>query len=141
VKPVAAKRWILVASLALWVAQACCEACGSNLWLALAQFESGGNDRAIGTVGEISRYQIRPEIWRRYAAPQANWQHEPDALEVAKKIMSERCARFEKTFHRDPTNREFYILWNAPAQVKRPHRIVAQRAARFCKLVPLPPVP
>jgi len=136
-KPVAPKRWMLVASLALGlgVAWGSCAACGSNLWAALAEFESGGNDLAVGSVGEISRYQIRPEIWHRYAPPEANWRQRPDALAVAKKIMQERCARFEKTYHRTPTNREFYILWNAPAQVKRPHRIVAQRAARFCKLV------
>src|SRR5258706_6371185 len=81
-KPVAPKRWMLVASLALglgvaWGSRA---ACGSNLWAALAEFESGGNDLAVGAVGEISRYQIRPEIWRRYAPPEANWRQHPDAL-------------------------------------------------------------
>ena len=32
-------------------------------WTALAMLESGGNDRIVGQVGEISRYQIRPELW------------------------------------------------------------------------------
>ena len=132
---------MLLAFMALRVAWGSCGAPGSDLWAALAKFESGGNDRAVGALGEISRYQIRPELWWRYAPPQANWQKESDALDVAKKIMRERCAKFERTFHRAPTNREFYILWNAPSQIKRPHSVVARRAERFCKLVASPGPP
>ena len=32
-------------------------------WEALSMIESGNNDRAIGSVGEVSRFQIRPELW------------------------------------------------------------------------------
>jgi hypothetical protein len=32
-------------------------------WAALAMFESGDNDRIVGRAGEISRYQIRRELW------------------------------------------------------------------------------
>ena len=32
-------------------------------WTALAMLESGGNDHAVGRAGEVSRYQISPELW------------------------------------------------------------------------------
>jgi hypothetical protein len=125
----------LSACLALWTVGVLNAASGSDLWAVLAEFESGSNDLAIGSVGEVSRYQIRPELWEKYAPLKANWRHGPDALAVAKKIMAERTARFQESFRRAPTDREFYILWNAPAQIKAPHKVVARRADRFCGLV------
>lgn len=35
------------------------------LW-AIAQVESGGNDRLIGTSGERSKYQISATVWRQH---------------------------------------------------------------------------
>src|ERR1700722_2135395 len=32
-------------------------------WAALSMIESGDDDRAVGSLGEISRYQIRPYLW------------------------------------------------------------------------------
>ena len=125
----------LTACLTFWTFGVLNSASGSDLWTVLAEFESGSNDRAIGSVGEVSRYQIRPELWKKYAPLNANYRHWPDALAVGKKIMAERTARFQETFHRAPTDREFYILWNAPAQIKSPHKVVARRADRFCGLV------
>lgn len=104
-------------------------------WAALSQLESGNNDGAVGAVGEISRYQIRPEIWVRYALPYADWQAPAEALVVAKKVMQDRCADFRRRFHKSPNDFEFYLLWNAPAQVQRPSSVVRQRAERFCRLV------
>jgi hypothetical protein len=104
-------------------------------WAALAQLESGNDDRARGAVGEISRYQIRPDVWRHYATPNADFEKPSDALTVAKEVMGERCAAFERTFHRAPTDFEFYVLWNAPAQIEHPSRAVAKRAQYFCNLV------
>lgn len=46
------------------------------LLAAIAQIESRNNDHAIGRLGEISRYQIRPHIWhlfttsKRYSDPE-----------------------------------------------------------------------
>jgi hypothetical protein len=128
-------RWFLPALAVFWAIGCLNLASGSDLWAVLAEFESGSNDRAIGSVGEVSRYQIRPELWKKYAPPNANWRHASDALAVAKKIMTERTSRFQDTFHRPPTDREFYLLWNAPAQIKRPHKVVADRADRFCGLI------
>ncbi len=104
-------------------------------WSALSQIESGDKDEAVGAAGEVSRYQIKPEVWRRYAPSGADWARAEDALGVAKEVMRQRCVEFERSFHRAPTDFEFYILWNAPAQVERPSGVVAERAGRFRNLV------
>ena len=104
-------------------------------WAALSQIESGDNDCAVGSAGEISRYQVRPEVWREHARPSADWQRREDALAVAQELMKERCAEFEKSYHRPPTDLEFYILWNAPAQIEKPSKAVRERAERFFNLV------
>jgi hypothetical protein len=104
-------------------------------WCALSQIESGDNDRAVGAAGELSRYQIKPDLWRRYALPKADCLKPQDALVVARALMKQRCAEFEETFHRTPTDFEFYVLWNAPAQIQKPAPAVRERAERFCNLV------
>ena len=104
-------------------------------WSALSQVESGDNDHAIGNVGEISRYQIRPDLWRRYAPAKADWTNPTHALAVARQAMQERCVAFARARHRAPTDFEFYILWNAPAQLNRPCKAVLARAERFRNLV------
>jgi len=107
-------------------------------WAALSQLESGDNDSARGAAGEVSRYQVRPEIWKQYAAANMNWLVPADALRVAQSIMNERCAEFEHAFGRRPTDFEFFILWNAPARIERPAKAVQERARRFCNLVSKP---
>jgi hypothetical protein len=99
-------------------------------WAALAMFESGDNDRIVGQAGEISRYQIRRELW-----PNGNPLDACVALANAQRIMSSRLAAFERTHGRMPNDFEFYILWNAPAQIDHPHPVVAERARRFVNLV------
>jgi hypothetical protein len=99
-------------------------------WTALAILESGGNDRAVGRVGEISRYQIRPELW-----PEGSPLDARVALANARRIMSARVSAFEQSHGRRPNDFEFYVLWNAPAQINRPHQVVAERARRFVNLV------
>jgi len=99
-------------------------------WTALAMLESGDNDYAIGRAGEISRYQIRPELWSGGNPLDAD-----AARANAQRIMSFRTALFEQSHARAPDDFEFYVLWNAPAQIDHPHRIVAERARRFKNLV------
>jgi len=106
-------------------------------WSALSQIESGDDDRAVGAAGEVSRFQIKPELWQRYAPAGSNWAKPDDALSVAKQAMQERCAAFEHTAHRQPTDLEFFILWNAPAQINHPSKTVLGRAERFCNLINL----
>jgi hypothetical protein len=107
-------------------------------WAALSQLESGDNDSARGAAGEVSRYQVRPEIWEHYAAANMNWLVPADALRVAQSIMRARCAEFEHTSGRRPTDFEFYVLWNAPARIEQPAKAVQERARRFCNLVSKP---
>lgn len=104
-------------------------------WAALAQIESGNNDHALGAAGEISRYQIKPRVWHHYASASANWRSVEQSLPIAQAAMRDRCAGFERNFRRPPTDFEFYVLWNAPAQIRRPSAAVRKRAQRFCNLL------
>lgn len=99
-------------------------------WSALSMIESGDNDRAIGPGGEVSRFQIRPELW-----PGGNSTNAQDALAAAKEVMKPRLAAFETSHGRPATDFEFYVLWNAPWQADRPSKAVTERALRFCNLV------
>jgi hypothetical protein len=102
-------------------------------WTALAMLESGDDDHTIGRAGEVSRYQIRPELW-----PGGDPLDNRVALTNAWSIMSPRLAAFERAHGRAPDDFEFYLLWNAPAQINHPHPAVAARARRFANLVCLP---
>jgi hypothetical protein len=113
----------------------CLQLQAMDRWTALSQIESGDDDHATGAAGENSRYQIKPELWRRYAPETADWTKVDDALSVAKEAMQERCTAFERSNHRPPTDFEFYILWNAPAQIQHPGKAVSERAERFCNLI------
>jgi hypothetical protein len=105
-------------------------ASGINRWEALSMLETGNNDYAIGRCGEISRFQIRAQYW-----PGGNPHNPTAALAVARSIMQTRMERFEQTHGRLPTNFEFYVLWNAPAEVDHPFPCVVERAQRFANLV------
>jgi len=105
-------------------------ASGMNRWKALSMLETGDNDYAIGRCGEISRFQIRAQLW-----PGGNPQNPSAALVVARSIMQARVERFVQTHKRLPTDFEFYVLWNAPAEVDHPVPCVAERAQRFANLV------
>src|SRR5690242_19929657 len=104
-------------------------------WSALSQIETRDNDSVVGAAGEISRYQVKPRLWRRYARSDADWTNPAVALAAAQQIMRDRCTFFERSYNRQPTDFEFYVLWNAPAQIQRPRRAVRERAERFCHLV------
>ena len=122
-------------SATLFLTGLCVQLQGMDRWSALSQIESGDNDRAVGRAGEISRYQIKPRVWERYAPPKADWEKPQDSLGVVKNAMQARCRGFERVFHRAPNDFEFYVLWNAPAQIRHPTKSVSDRAKRFCNLV------
>jgi len=92
--------------------------------------ESGDQDSAVGPDGEISRFQIRPNLW-----PGGNADDSQVALAAAQKIMQPRLDEFEQSHKRAPTDFEFYILWNAPWEVNHPSKAVSERAQRFANLV------
>ncbi len=99
-------------------------------WSALSMIESGNNDHAVGAVGEVSRFQIRPELW-----PGGDPLNPEEALTAAQKTMNPRLSRFERNHKRQPTDFEFYVLWNAPWQADHPSGVVRERARRFANLV------
>jgi hypothetical protein len=99
-------------------------------WAALSMIESGDNDHAVGPGGEISRFQILPELW-----PGGNPLDGQVALAAAQEIMSSRLQEFQQSHKRSVTDFEFYVLWNAPWQADHPSKSVAERARRFSNLV------
>src|SRR5436853_1422684 len=88
------KKSALGIRLVMLVVVAALQLHGMERWAALSQIESGDNDKAVGPAGEISRYQIKPEVWRRYAESDADWQDPEASLAVAREVMRERCTDF-----------------------------------------------
>ena len=116
---------------------ACCPlmSFGMDRLTALAMLETGNNDRMIGRAGEISRYQILKSEWHAvtnsvcYADPET-------ARGVALTLLERRVRSFRKAYDSDPTDFEFYGLWNAPSQVlqRRVSPRVAERCHRYSNL-------
>src|ERR1700720_924076 len=86
----ASLRTKILLSGTVWAVGACLHVQAMERWKALSQIESGDNDRALGLAGEISRYQIRPDVWRQYASTNTDWEKPGEALAVAKAVMRER---------------------------------------------------
>jgi hypothetical protein len=102
---------------------------------ALSQVESGNDDMARGRDGERSRYQIMPDVWKRFGRGMRPW-NKDEAKIVATKIWQERVEWFMKRHDRKPTTVEMYVLWNAPAQAyaQKISPRVMERAVRFERL-------
>ena len=126
---------VLAAALLLLTASAH----GMDRLDALWMIETGGNDWTVGKAGEISRYQVKADLWqsvtdsRDYTSPKI-------ARTVAIKVMDQRIKEFDALYKRQPTNFEYYALWNAPNQAMNGHltRAVAERCKRFSNLCSRP---
>ncbi|MGB0582712.1 MAG: hypothetical protein ACPGVU_23755 [Limisphaerales bacterium] len=104
-------------------------------------FNKGKWDYTRGGSGEISRFQIMPDVWRRYTKS-VNWTNPEIAWTVAKRILDDRVTAFRTKVGRRPDEVELYLLWNKPGHfaankykfylVKRTY---LQRAKRFANLV------
>ena len=109
---------------------------------ALGMVESGDRDKARGRAGEISRFQIKPVLWRNFAAPEFDYHNPNHAWLVTEKILNERKALFLRLTKRYPNNFEMYALWNAPGLLimnncdwtKLPEKI-KERCQRFHNLM------
>ena len=116
----------------------------------LGMFESGATsgqrspaDFMRGGSGEVSRFQIMPEVWRRYTKSR-EYENPEVAWAVAQRILADRVADFRTATSREPTALELYLLWNKPGhfeatgyragQVKSGYH---QRAQRFANLLTL----
>lgn len=105
-------------------------------FLALSQIESGDNDFAVGQAGEISRFQIRRELWQQLThLPLSQATNSAIAYNVAKSIALARSESFRQQYNRPPTDLEFYILWNAPGEIDHPSHRVRYRAELYANLV------
>lgn len=103
----------------------------------LSMIESGDNDREVGDLGRSrGRYQISQKVWERHTTWPFRWAHtKKHSDDVATRIIYARTVVFIKDFHRDPTPFEIYVLWNAPAQIGHPSKVVTEKAKRFENLV------
>jgi hypothetical protein len=108
---------------------------GMDRFSALSMLETGDDDQAIGPAGEISRYQVRMTEWQS-VTNSANYCDSRTAHAVMVQIMEKRVQVFQTSFGRQPTDFEFYALWNAPTQAMQGHISprVAERCQRFVNL-------
>jgi len=128
-------RSIRCACLAAFFALAS-QAGAMDRFTALSQVESGDNDFAVGRAGEISRYQIRRELWAKLThLPLSQATNSSVAFSVARSIALARSESFRQQFNRPPTDLEFYILWNAPGEIDHPSHRVRSRATLYANLV------
>jgi hypothetical protein len=110
---------------------------------ALAQIESGNCDTCIGRDGEVSRYQIQPEVWRQYTKlPLSAASNPVTAKNVAEAIMNDRLSKYcflpnprkgEHVIYGDGT---WYLLWHRPGATglwhsRRPTARELERSDRF----------
>ena len=102
---------------------------------ALGMIESGNNDRARGTHGEVTRYQIGRAEMRQHPDLRKDPTNTTLTTKYTLEIWQHRVFHFAAEFNRVPTDLELYILWNAPAQILHPHAIVIERAQRFVNLL------
>jgi len=65
-------------------------------------------------VGEVSRYQIRPEIWKAYSAGHHyDYTDHGFALSVAEKYLKRLKAEFAEATGRQATEEDCLIMWKA----------------------------
>jgi hypothetical protein len=108
---------------------------------ALSLIESGNNDAAVGSLGEVSRYQIRPYIWREYSASRS-WRDSRVSAQVAENHLKILEDTFVRRAGRAPSDFDTYVLWNAGAAYyakvgfspARVHPAIRERAQRYVNL-------
>jgi hypothetical protein len=109
---------------------------------ALGMIETGNDDRGVGGMGEISRFQIQPAIWKNYSKSDEYW--DPGvSMDVARQHWAYLVGYFKQKTGREPTDFDMYVLWNtrlgyyaskgfSPSHISP---IVQDRAQRFVNLV------
>ena len=79
---------------------------------ALSMLETGDRDSAVGGVGEVSRYQMQPSVWKQYSNSQA-YRDPVVAGQVAAQHLQFLETNFRRLAGRDPSEFDVYVLWNA----------------------------
>jgi hypothetical protein len=108
---------------------------------ALSLIESGDNDSAVGGVGEVSRFQIKPAVWRQYTQSE-DYNNSQIAALVAEQHLRHLEGVFRRRTGREPTDFDTYVLWNAGAgyygridfSADRVHHRISERANRYVNL-------
>lgn len=108
---------------------------------ALSMIESGDNDQAIGGAGEVSRYQIKPSVWRRYTRSRT-YQDSALAAVVAQQYLAALDTIFTRRTGHTPTDFDRYVMWNAGPgyyerigfEPRRVYPVVRRRALRYVNL-------
>jgi len=108
---------------------------------AISMIESGNDDFAVGGAGEVSRYQIKPRVWRAYTTLKG---YHDQALSgwVAAQYLSALENAFQKRAGRPATDFDLYVLWNAGLNyydrigfsTRRVRPVIRERAQRFVNL-------
>lgn len=95
-------------------------------------------DYKVGSHREISRYQIRPTLWKKYVKNSKAATNPQVSLSVTQKILDSRIKMFYDMYKKHPSVYEMYILWNAPNQIIYERsgisKTVHNRAVRFVNL-------
>jgi hypothetical protein len=142
------KRTIIGLVLLGWLGGQSCPA--MPLRQSLAMFETGATsgrksaaDYVRGGSGEVSRFQIMPDVWRRYTKSR-EYDNPEVAWNVAQRIIADRMADFRRAAGREPNGLELYLLWNKPGhfaaagyQASRVKSDYRSRAQRFANLLAL----
>ena len=123
------KRFLPITLCCALMAGAARTTTAADRWSALSMLETGNNDRAVGSRGEVSRWQIMPAYW-----PGGNPQNAHRAKRLAIRIMDGRVTSFEKQWARQPSAFEWALLWHCPARVDHPTDGDRDYATRFVNL-------
>jgi hypothetical protein len=115
---------------------------------ALSMIESANNDRAVGKFGEISRYQLRPQVWRCFTSSRA-YSNPAFARNIAAQYFESLESRFRAEAGREPSDFDRYVLWNAGPNyyarlgfdARKVHRVIRERAERYVNLRTMPDTP
>lgn len=111
-------------------------------YYALGMIETGNNDREVGAIGEISRYQIHPSVWKSYTSSR-DYVNPAISRQVAKLHWDYLANYFKKKTGQDPKDFDMYVMWNTNFgyyakrgfNPKRLDAVVRDRAERFVNLV------
>jgi hypothetical protein len=110
-------------------------------WEALGMLETGNCDICIGPAGEVSRYQIMPFLWKRYAWDQHGYTNAAFAMMIGQTIIYDRIKIYESMITakgekpKPITDEQFAMLWHCPGRFFNPTSSDLDYARRFANLV------
>ena len=103
---------------------------------ALSAIESCNCDYAVGSCGEISRFQILKAVWRTETTlPYSAARNPFTAQNVAIDLMNKRVKQFVLSNNRQPTASEWALLFHCPSCVLHPSAKQRDYANRFVNLL------